>query len=157
MNPEEGELRPQLLDRFGLCVNILGILNLDDRVAVMERRAKFEEDPVSFCESFKAESEELTKRINKAREILPKVSYSRDLLVKIAKFCLEVGVDGHRGDIIILKASKTIAAWNGRDHIVEKDVEKASELALPHRVRRQPLMEIADNLDKIRKSKSHAG
>jgi magnesium chelatase subunit I len=74
-------------------------------------------------------------------------------LVKIARFCLEVGVDGHRGDIIILKAAKTIAAWNGRESIAESDVEKASELALPHRVRRQPLMEIADNLDKIRKTR----
>jgi magnesium chelatase subunit I len=153
MNPEEGELRPQLLDRFGLCVNIEGILNLDDRVAVMERRAKFEDDPVAFNESFKKESEELTQRINKAREILPKVTFTRDLLVKIARFCLEVGVDGHRGDIIILKAAKTIAAWNGRESIAESDVEKASELALPHRVRRQPLMEIADNLDKIRKTR----
>ncbi|MDR2461258.1 MAG: ATP-binding protein [Deltaproteobacteria bacterium] len=154
MNPEEGELRPQLLDRFGLCVNIEGILNLDDRVSVMERRAKFEDDPAQFNLSFQKESQELTSRINRAREILPKVTFTRELLVRIAKFCLEVGVDGHRGDIIILKAAKTLAAWNGREEIESQDVEKAAELALPHRVRRQPLMEIADNLDKIRKMRT---
>ncbi|MDR2349547.1 MAG: ATP-binding protein [Deltaproteobacteria bacterium] len=153
MNPEEGELRPQLLDRFGLCVNIEGILNLDDRVAVMERRAKFEDDPEAFCQSHRAESEALTERIEGARKLLPSVTHTRDLLLKIARFCLEVGVDGHRGDIIILKAAKTIAAWNGRTAVTDADVERASELALPHRVRRQPLMEMADNLDKIRKTR----
>ncbi|MDR2352041.1 MAG: ATP-binding protein [Deltaproteobacteria bacterium] len=150
MNPEEGELRPQLLDRFGLCVNIEGILKIDARVLVMERRALYEEDPFKFADSFKRESSELTERINQARTLLNSVTIARDLLVKIATFCLEVGVDGHRGDIIILKAAKTIAAWNGRTETLYEDVLRAQELALPHRLRRQPLMEIADNLDKIR-------
>ncbi|MDR1166564.1 MAG: ATP-binding protein [Deltaproteobacteria bacterium] len=154
MNPEEGELRPQLLDRFGLCVNIEGLSNLDDRVLVMERRARFEDDPSQFALSFQRESEELTERINRARGALPDVTVERALLFKIARVCLDVGVDGHRGDIVILKASKTIAAWNGRDAVTESDIEEAAELALPHRVRRQPLMEIAENLDHIRERKS---
>ncbi|MDR2405613.1 MAG: ATP-binding protein [Deltaproteobacteria bacterium] len=150
MNPEEGELRPQLLDRFGLCVNIEGVDDLESRVEVMERRARFEDDPEKFASEWKGESDALTLRVNKARELLSQVNIDRELLFQIARYCLEVGVDGHRGDIIILTTAKTIAAWNGRTQTEPADIKAAAELALPHRVRRQPLMAIADNLDKIR-------
>ncbi|MDR2339864.1 MAG: ATP-binding protein [Deltaproteobacteria bacterium] len=156
MNPEEGELRPQLLDRFGLCVNIEGVQDLDSRVLVMERRAAYEADPWAFSALWKEESEALAERVGKARALLPKVGIPRELLFEIARHCLEVGVDGHRGDIIILKTAKTIAAWNGREEAQAKDVREAAELALPHRVRRQPLMAIADNLDRIRKARDQA-
>ncbi|BBO89149.1 ATP-binding protein [Desulfosarcina ovata] len=151
MNPEEGELRPQLLDRFGLCVHIEGIQDAEDRVAIMERRAAFDEDPESFCTAWEAESKVVVERIERAIALYPKVTIARDLLFTIAQCCLDVGVDGHRGDIIILKTAKTLAAWNGREEVEKADIDNAAELALPHRVRRQPLMEIADNVQALKK------
>ena len=157
MNPEEGELRPQLLDRFGLCVNIEGIIDPESRVAVMERRAAFDRDPEAFAFKWREESERLSERIEKARELLSdEVVVDRELLFRIARLCLEVGVDGHRGDIIILKTARTLAAFEGRNQVGADDIENAAELALPHRVRRQPLMEIADNLEMVRRKKQRA-
>ncbi|BBO92445.1 ATP-binding protein [Desulfosarcina ovata] len=150
MNPEEGELRPQLLDRFGLCVNIEGITTADDRVAVMERRAAFDDHPEDFIAQWAAESEALTARILDAKRLYPQVTVARDRLYEIARYCLDVGVDGHRGDIIILKTAKTLAAFEGRSEVAARDIQAAAELALPHRVRRQPLMEIADNVEKLK-------
>ena len=158
MNPEEGELRPQLLDRFGLCVNIEGITDPESRVAVMERRAAFDRDPEAFSLKWREESEKLSERIEKARKLLSdEVAVERELLFRIARLCLEVGVDGHRGDIIILKTARTLAAFEGRKQVGAEDIENAAELALPHRVRRQPLMEIADNLEMVRRKKQSAG
>jgi magnesium chelatase subunit I len=145
MNPEEGELRPQLLDRFGLCVNIKGISNPDMRVKIMERRVDFDLDAKDFSSKYEESSKELAKKIIDARKLYSSVSIEKDLLFEIAKICVDVGVDGHRGDIIILKTSKTIAAWNNRDYVVKGDIEEAAGLSLPHRIRRQPLQEISDN------------
>jgi magnesium chelatase subunit I len=150
MNPEEGELRPQLLDRFGLCVTIEGIAAADDRVAVMERRAAFDDDPEGFAGRWAAESRALAERILTAKRLYPRVTAARERLYEIARYCLDVGVDGHRGDIIILKTAKTLAAYEGRSEVLSKDIQAAAELALPHRVRRQPLMEIADNVQAVR-------
>jgi magnesium chelatase subunit I len=150
MNPEEGELRPQLLDRFGLCVNIEGINDHEARVAIMERRSAFDEEPESFCRKWDDGSRALVAKIEKAIDLYPEVTIDRSLLYEIADYCLEVGVDGHRGDIIILKAAKTMAAYNGRTEVNKEDIDRAAELALPHRVRRQPLMEIVDNVQAIR-------
>lgn len=152
MNPEEGELRPQLLDRFGLCVNIEGIKDPETRVAIMEKRAAYEAAPESFCDKYKEEAIDLTGRILTARDLYKDVAITRDLLLEIAAYCLDVGVDGHRGDIIILKTAKTIAAWNGRSEVLVEDIETAAELSLPHRVRRQPLQDIADNVKRMRVS-----
>ena len=159
MNPEEGELRPQLLDRFGLCVSVEGLKNLEDRVSVLESRAAYESDPEAFGGRFAEKSKKIAKAIEGARDILSKVEAERSLLYKVANLCLELGVDGHRGDLVVLKSAKTIAAWEGRTSVTAADVEAAAELALPHRIRRQPLMEIADNLAAVRKAgpKSRAG
>lgn len=158
MNPEEGELRPQLLDRFGLCVNIEGITDPESRVAVMERRAAYDRDPEAFAIKWREEAEQLAERIDQARQLLlAEVAVERELPFRIARLCLEVGVDGHRGDIIILKTARTLAAFEGRSQVGVEDIEKAAELALPHRVRRQPLMEIADNLEMIRRKKQSVG
>ena len=151
MNPEEGELRPQLLDRFGLCVNIEGIQAARDRVAIMERRAAFDLDPEGFAAQWTAESTALADRLLIARALYPQVRVERPLLFEIAQYCLDVGVDGHRGDIIMLKTAKTLAAIEGRTETESADVQTAAELVLPHRVRRQPLMEIADNIQGLRK------
>lgn len=150
MNPEEGELRPQLLDRFGLCVNIKGIDSIEDRVAIMEQRIAFDEDPEGFCEKWQEQSEELVARIMKARDMYDQVEVEQELLYEIARSCVEVGVDGHRGDIIILKTAKTLAAYHGRTKVQSSDIREAVELALPHRIRRQPLMEIPDSIEELR-------
>jgi magnesium chelatase subunit I len=142
MNPEEGELRPQLLDRFGLCVHIEGITDPADRVAIMERRLAYDENPEAFCQQWEKESRQLVARITAARELYPQVSIDQPLLYEIAAYCLDVGVDGHRGDIIILKAAKTLAALAGRTQVTKDDIDTAAQLALPHRVRRQPLQDI---------------
>lgn len=142
MNPEEGELRPQLLDRFGLCVHVGGITDPRDRVTVMERRFAFEEDPERFFAEWQEASQQLAERIVRARDLCPSVSISREHLLGIAKSCLNAGVDGHRGDIIIMKTAKTIAAWDGRDSVGAGDIDRAVAFALPHRVRRQPLQDM---------------
>ncbi|WP_310598611.1 ATP-binding protein [Desulfobulbus sp.] len=150
MNPEEGELRPQLLDRFGLCVTIEGIRTAEDRVAIMERRAAFDLDAAVFAARWQAESAALADRLLTARALYPEVKVERPLLFEIARTCLEVGVDGHRGDIIMLKAAKTLAALDGRTEVATADIHTAADLVLPHRVRRQPLMEIADSVQALR-------
>ena len=156
MNPEEGELRPQLLDRFGLCVQVEGVRAAEDRVAIMERRAAFDEDPERFARRWTEQSETLVKKIERAKALYPQVTVETRLLFEIAQFCLDVGVDGHRGDIIILKTAKTLAAFEGRTQATSDDIQTAAELALPHRVRRQPLMEIADNAQALRKNRNGA-
>jgi magnesium chelatase subunit I len=150
MNPEEGELRPQLLDRFGLCVSIEGSHDPEERVAVMERRAEFDEDPTGFCQRHRLESRVLSEKIEQAIALYPRVTIERPLLFEIASFCLDVGVDGHRGDIIILKTAKTLAAYHGRTEVTAKDVELAAELALPHRIRRKPLQEVSTDINALR-------
>ncbi len=157
MNPEEGELRPQLLDRFGLCVNIEGIHSADERVAVMERRGAFDEDPEGFVRQWQSESGELAERIRRANRLYPRVTVAQSMLYEIARYCLDVGVDGHRGDIIILKTAKTLAAYDGRTEVGSGDIQTAAELALPHRVRRQPLMDIADNVAAVREKAQQTG
>ena len=154
MNPEEGELRPQLLDRFGLCVNIEGIHTADDRVAIMERRAQFDEDPTAFCKGWEEESKRLSAAIEAAMAVYPEVTMSRELMYETAAYCLEVGVDGHRGDIIIMKTAKTLAAYNGRKEVVREDVDAAADLALPHRVRRKPLQDVVVDVQSLRKKAS---
>ncbi len=150
MNPEEGELRPQLLDRFGLCVTIRSITDVRDRVAVMERRSSFDLDPDSFSARWQQASDELVARIVRARDLHPRVRIDGRLLEEIARICIEVGVDGHRGDIVVLRAARALAAWQGRDTVEMEDIRQAAELALPHRVRRQPMMDIPDSLDAVR-------
>lgn len=157
MNPEEGELRPQLLDRFGLCVHLEGLLDPEDRVAIMERRVAFETDPQGFCRGWEEESAALVKRIETAVSLYPKVVVERSHYFDIAGYCLDVGVDGHRGDIIILKTARTLAAYHGRTCVIAEDIETAAELALPHRVRRQPLQDIVSDVGKVRELNRKAG
>ncbi len=155
MNPEEGELRPQLLDRFGLCVNIEGIIDPESRVAIMERRAEFDENPAGFCKKWEEDSCALVEKIKHAIDLYPQVIMERSLLYEVASYCLEVGVDGHRGDIIIMKTAKTLAAYNDRLQVTKEDIDAAAELALLHRVRRQPLQDIVMDVKSLRKQRQH--
>jgi Mg-chelatase subunit ChlI len=138
MNPEEGDLRPQLLDRFALSVEIHGILDPRQRVQIMERNLAFEADPETFREEWLPQERELSRQIAQARTLVDSVRYTtRDLLV-IADLTARMQVDGHRADLVILKAARAHAAFEGRENINSRDIALAAELALPHRVKAGP-------------------
>jgi len=141
MNPEEGELRPQLLDRFALCVEIKGIADPRSRVEILERCVQFEQDPEDFREEWEPHENQLSREIATARELLPEVRYAPRDLLAIAELMASLSVDGHRADIVILKTALAHAAFAGRHRINETDILAAAELALPHRLKRQPFEE----------------
>ena len=141
MNPEEGELRPQLLDRFGLCTEIHGISDPTQRTQILQRRIEFEKDPVGFQEKWLAKERELSQEIARARDLVPNVRYSEQDLYTIAELTSQMEVDGHRADIVILKAAMAHAAFEGRDRIRAVDILAAAELALPHRLKRRPFQD----------------
>lgn len=138
MNPEEGDLRPQLLDRFGLSVEIRGIRDARERVAIIERHLAFENDPEGFRRQWLEKEQALSERIVRAREKVDQVRYSQRDLLTIAALTASLNVDGHRADLTILKAARANAAFEGRDAITQDDIAIAAELALPHRIRRGP-------------------
>jgi len=153
MNPEEGDLRPQLLDRFGLCVNIEGIRDSDARVEIMDRRLRYDEDPKSFSDAWSAESQKIAQRIQAAQALCPDVVADRAALERIAAACLKLGVDGHRADIVTLKTSRAFAAYEGRTEVSAEDVARAAELAIPHRLRRTPFDAIESEIaEEIRRA-----
>jgi Mg-chelatase subunit ChlI len=147
--PPEEDRRPPVISRKVRVVE-LPVGATDDRVAIMKRRVAFDQAPEEFSRQWTAESEALVERIRKATVLYPRVEAESAFFYEIAEYCLSVGVDGHRGDIIMLKTAKTLAAYDGRTEVCSEDVQTAADLVLPHRVRRQPLMEIADNIQKIR-------
>ncbi len=135
-NPEEGELRPQLLDRFGLHVEVSTENDLDRRVEIVERRELFENDRGRFLSDFSDEQERLRTSISRARRILPAVKLERGLLRKIAELCSELRLDGHRGELTIARAARALAAFENRRKVAEADVRKVAPMALRHRLRR---------------------
>ena len=141
MNPEEGELRPQLTDRLGLYVDVKGIEEIEERVKIIEVMEKFDADPDGFFRMYQNEQENLSQRIVNAVKLLPEVKLQEDLKKLIAKICLDFGIDGHRADILMTRCSKTIAAFDNRKWVERKDVEEAAKLIIPHRMRRQPFEE----------------
>jgi len=141
MNPEEGDLRPQLLDRFALCVDIRGILDAAQRVQILERHVEFERDPESFWARWEPQELRLSQEILQARDRLPMVTHTQRNLFTIAQLTADFKVDGHRADLVILKAALAHAAFEGRLEISERDILMAAELALPHRLKRQPFEE----------------
>ena len=141
MNPEEGELRPQLLDRFALSVDIVGIREARQRVMIMERNLSYERDPEAFRKEWLSREDELSHQIERARELVDQVTHtSRDLL-SIAALTASLNVDGHRADLVILKAARAQAAFEGRTKINDHDIALAAELALPHRIKRTPFQQ----------------
>lgn len=146
MNPEEGELRPQLLDRFGLCVNIEGIRDAQARVEIMERRLKFDREPARFSDDWSAESAKISERIQIAQTLCANIETEKTILEQIASACLKLGVDGHRADIAILKTSRALSAYQGQCKVESEHVAVAAELALPHRVRRTPFDGVATEI-----------
>ena len=155
MNPEEGELRPQLLDRFGLCVRVEGLADPRQREEVVRRRLAFEADPEAFAEAWHPAGQELALKIEEARSRLGRVEIPGGILEKAVNICLELGVDGHRGDLTVIKTALTLAAMEGRQMVDEEDVDRATELALPHRVRRRPFQEVEFGvLERLKKLQS---
>jgi Mg-chelatase subunit ChlI len=138
MNPEEGDLRPQLLDRFALCVDIEGISNVPDRMAILEHNTLFETKPAEFQAQWTPHDQVLSEEIAQGRKLVDKVTYTRADLATIATLTGSLKVDGHRADLVILKASRAHAAFEGRTAIEDRDILLAAELALPHRIKRQP-------------------
>ncbi len=141
MNPEEGELRPQLIDRMGLYVEVKGIEDIEQRVKIIEIMEEFDIDSNALHERFKQEQEILIEKIKLAKNLLPTVKLQSDLKSFIAKICVDFGIDGHRADILIARCAKTIAAYEGRTFVERKDIEKAARFVIPHRVRRDPFDE----------------
>ncbi|WP_406088607.1 putative cobaltochelatase [Kitasatospora purpeofusca] len=138
MNPEEGELRPQLLDRFGLTVEIAATREPVERAEVVRRRLSYDADPAAFADRFAAEERALADRITAARELLPRVELTDAALRQITAVCAAFEVDGLRADIVMARTAVALAAWAGRTEVLAEDVRKAAELALPHRRRRNP-------------------
>ncbi len=142
-NPEEGELRPQLLDRFGLHAEVTTENYLKNRVDIVERREGYDRDRDAFCKTYEPHQEQLRKRITRARANLSKTNTDRTVLEKIAQLCADLKVDGHRGELTIMRAARALAAFEGRKAVTEEHVKRVSAMALRHRLRRDALDETA--------------
>jgi len=138
MNPEEGELRPQLLDRFGLTVEIAATRDPGERAEVVRRRLAYDADPDGFAARYAEDERVLAERITAARKLLPQVELTDVALRQITAVCAAFEVDGLRADIVMARTAVALAAWDGRTEVLEEDVRKAAQLALPHRRRRNP-------------------
>ncbi len=151
MNPEEGGLRPQLLDRIALEVSVTGIEALDKRVEVVQRRMDFENDPVTFRGRFDQDQEGVRARIRKAREVLPQVKFPPKLFAAIPKVTTQFGVDGHRADIMIERGAAALAAYEGRAEVNPDDIFRVADMVLPHRMRRKPFEQAEFSSDRLKR------
>ena len=142
-NPEEGELRPQLLDRFGLHAEVKTENYLQNRIDIVERRERYDRDREAFCDDFADDQEQLRKRISRARANLSKIEVARPVLEKIAQLCADLKVDGHRGELTIMRSARALAAFEGRRAVTDEHVKKVSAMSLRHRLRRDALDETA--------------
>ncbi|MDJ0633864.1 MAG: magnesium chelatase ATPase subunit I [Xenococcaceae cyanobacterium MO_188.B29] len=150
-NPEEGELRPQLLDRFGMHAEIHTVKEPNLRVKIVEQRAEFDANPPEFSDKYQQEQEEIQNKLVQAQKLLPQVNMDYDLRVKISEVCSELDVDGLRGDIVTNRAAKALAAFEGRTEVTVDDIRRVIVLCLRHRLRKDPLESI-DSGYKVDKS-----
>ncbi|KUG20831.1 chlI / chlD component of cobalt chelatase involved in b12 biosynthesis [hydrocarbon metagenome] len=150
MNPEEGDLRPQLLDRFGLAVDVEGEKDAGRRAEIIKRRLAFERDPAGFCQQYEIRQEEIRQRIERAKDLVVKIEPDENLLRTAVKISLVLGVDGHRSDLTLVKSAIAFAALEGRSSVEEKDIITAARLSLPHRMRKGPFEESQMEFEKIR-------
>ncbi len=141
-NPEEGELRPQLLDRFGMHAEIRTVREPALRVQIVEQRSDFDQNPPVFLEKYQQQQQELQQRIIQAQELLPSVNMEYDYRVKISEVCSELDVDGLRGDIVSNRAAKALTAFEGRNEVTIDDIRRVISLCLRHRLRKDPLESI---------------
>ena len=150
-NPEEGELRPQLLDRFGLYTQIVTITDIEQRVEIVRRRERFDDDPYAFLASQSVAQDKLRKRITRAGRLLAQVEIEHELLMLIAGLCVSLKVDGHRGELTIARAARALAAFEGRVKVEAADVERVAAMSLRHRLRKDALetVESAARIDLV--------
>ena len=147
-NPEEGELRPQLLDRFGMSVEVRTVRNPELRVQVVDQRTAFDSDPDSFSTAVEANQDALQQRVIDAQQRLDQVSIDDDLRLRISAVCGELDVDGLRGDIVTNRAARALAAFEGRTEVSEEDVARVASCCLRHRLRKDPLEQV-DSGDRV--------
>ena len=156
MNPEEGDLRPQLLDRFAHAVDVTGITQAGDRVKILRRRLDYDVHPERFVEKWIDREKDLGGRVSKARLHYEEVEFTERDLYTIAALTTNFGVDGHRADIVILKTARAQAGLDGRSRINSEDILMAAELALPHRLKKQPFQEAFLNPQQLEKTMKQA-
>jgi len=149
MNPEEGELRPQLLDRFGLCVQVNSLRDKTLRMEVLKRKAEFDDDPEAFFKNWEPEQKKLLEKILQAKENLKEVEITEDALSQVVEITSQLNLDGHRADITILKSARAYAAFNGKDKITKEEIKKVAPLALRHRLKRLPFEDISTEVEKL--------
>ena len=150
-NPEEGELRPQLLDRFGMSVEVRTVREAKLRVQVVDQRTAFDNDPESFSDSVQEKQESLQQKVVDAQNILNEVVIDEDLRLRISAVCGELDVDGLRGDIVTNRAARALAAFEGRKEVTEEDIARVVSTSLRHRLRKDPLEQV-DSGDRVIKA-----
>lgn len=138
MNPEEGKLRPQFLDRFGLYVDVAGEPDLDRRTEIIRRRMDYERDPAAFCEKWRGESDALRLRIARARALVEHVAVDEDVRRLAGKYARQAGTEGNRCEVVLIRTAAAVAAWDGRDYVKAEDLKEAAVYVLPHRRRQEP-------------------
>lgn len=149
MNPEEGELRPQLLDRFGLCVQINSIKDKALRVEILKRKAEFDDNPEAFYKKWEPYQRELMQKIMNAKELLKKISIPDEAYAAVVEITSELNLDGHRADIVMLKTARAYAAYNNRKEVTRADIKSVAPLVLKHRLKRLPFEEIYEEKEKL--------
>lgn len=147
-NPEEGELRPQLLDRFGMHAEIRTVKEPELRVKIVEQRSNFDLNPIECIKEYEQQQQELKTKIREAQNLLPSITIDYDNRVKISQVCSELDVDGLRGDIVTNRAAKALAAFEGADSVTVDHIKRIATLCLRHRLRKDPLDSI-DSGDKV--------
>ncbi len=150
-NPEEGELRPQLLDRFGMSVEVRTVREAKLRVQVVDQRTAFDNNPDAFSDSVQGNQDSLQQKVVAAQNLLNEVSIDEDLRLRISAVCGELDVDGLRGDIVTNRAARALAAFEGRREVTEEDIARVVSTALRHRLRKDPLEQV-DSGDRVIKA-----
>jgi magnesium chelatase subunit I len=150
-NPEEGELRPQLLDRFGMHARIITITDVAQRVEIVKRRRDFDADPEAFMNKWEPQQKTLRNKIVKAQKLAPAVEMPDDVLMFAAELCMKLGIDGHRGELTLARAASAYAALHGRSTTTRDDVKRIAVPSLRHRMRRDPLetMDAGEKIDHL--------
>lgn len=153
-NPEEGDLRPQLLDRFGLHARITTISDIDERVEIVRRRRAYDADPVAFAAAWDGEQESLRQQLLQAQQNLAGVELTDETIEVAARLCVALEVDGHRGELTLCRAAVALAALNGRSRTTADDIAQVATLSLQHRLRKDPLESIGDD-ERVRRAVDH--
>lgn len=150
-NPEEGDLRPQLLDRFGLHARIKTVEDIGDRVEIVRRRRGYENDPDAFVAEWEAEQKKLRERLIQAQRSINSIELSTEAIEAAAKLCVALEIDGHRGELTLCRAAVAFAAFEERKLATKQDIARVATLALQHRLRKDPLEDVGDN-ERVRRA-----